>query len=254
VQQRAAQELASQQAALPTLVEANLAGTEIVEQDVVEEELIDEDVVEEDLVEEDLPEDDEDLAEEELEDDDLEADDLAADAAARQDMTDEAVSDLFDDFADGTDIGHVSTPFVTHVSPRPKESTPVAKPAHRHRTAEGAGPAPSPKNAPPRAGKRAAVASHGGSVPESKRGPASGPKHPPATAAAASPHKTKAAGEGKGTPAKSVPTKAKKKPGGKQAVQDEWGFFDPNQCGFPALIAKLDAITETEETPRKRRP
>ena len=25
-------------------------------------------------------------------------------------------------------------------------------------------------------------------------------------------------------------------------TQDEWAFFDPNQCGFPALIAKLDEI------------
>jgi hypothetical protein len=26
------------------------------------------------------------------------------------------------------------------------------------------------------------------------------------------------------------------------ASQDEWRFFDPSQCGFPALIAKLDEI------------
>jgi hypothetical protein len=24
---------------------------------------------------------------------------------------------------------------------------------------------------------------------------------------------------------------------------DEWGFFDPEQCGFSALLAKLDEIT-----------
>jgi hypothetical protein len=29
-------------------------------------------------------------------------------------------------------------------------------------------------------------------------------------------------------------------------VNDEWGFFDPNQCGFPALIAKLDEIASRE--------
>ena len=29
-------------------------------------------------------------------------------------------------------------------------------------------------------------------------------------------------------------------------AQDEWGLFDPNQCGFAALLAKLDEITETE--------
>lgn len=32
---------------------------------------------------------------------------------------------------------------------------------------------------------------------------------------------------------------------GKQAkpIQDEWGFFDPEQCGFAALLAKLEEIT-----------
>jgi hypothetical protein len=32
-------------------------------------------------------------------------------------------------------------------------------------------------------------------------------------------------------------------------IQDEWGFFDPEQCGFAALLAKLDEMTEScEET------
>ena len=26
-------------------------------------------------------------------------------------------------------------------------------------------------------------------------------------------------------------------------VQDEWGFFDPEQCGFSTLLAKLNEIT-----------
>jgi len=30
-------------------------------------------------------------------------------------------------------------------------------------------------------------------------------------------------------------------------AQDEWGFFDPEQCGFSALLAKLDEITETDD-------
>lgn len=30
-------------------------------------------------------------------------------------------------------------------------------------------------------------------------------------------------------------------------VQDEWGFFDPDQCGFRALLARLDAIAGTDE-------
>lgn len=37
-------------------------------------------------------------------------------------------------------------------------------------------------------------------------------------------------------------------------VQDEWGFFDPEQCGFAALIAKLDEIIETaDDAPLPRR-
>ncbi len=29
----------------------------------------------------------------------------------------------------------------------------------------------------------------------------------------------------------------------RKPIQDEWGFFDPAQCGFSALLAKLDEIT-----------
>lgn len=35
-------------------------------------------------------------------------------------------------------------------------------------------------------------------------------------------------------------------------VQDEWGLFDPSQCGFAALLDKLDEITAQERTGRKR--
>ena len=35
--------------------------------------------------------------------------------------------------------------------------------------------------------------------------------------------------------------------GSAKPLQDEWGFFDPDQCGFRALLARLDAIAETEE-------
>ncbi len=35
-------------------------------------------------------------------------------------------------------------------------------------------------------------------------------------------------------------------------VQDEWGFFDPNQCGFAALLAKLDEITDGEDAQVER--
>ena len=42
--------------------------------------------------------------------------------------------------------------------------------------------------------------------------------------------------------AKKRVAKSKTKP-----VQDEWGFFDPDQCGFAALLAKLDEITEQHD-------
>jgi len=36
-------------------------------------------------------------------------------------------------------------------------------------------------------------------------------------------------------------------------AQDEWGFFDPEQCGFAALIEKLEEITDKDDTPKPRR-
>jgi hypothetical protein len=35
-------------------------------------------------------------------------------------------------------------------------------------------------------------------------------------------------------------------------IQDEWGFFDPEQCGFAALLAKLDEVT-TKDAPARPR-
>ena len=46
-------------------------------------------------------------------------------------------------------------------------------------------------------------------------------------------------------PAAKKPIKRAKKP---KPVQDEWGFFDPEQCGFAALLAKLEEITDAEES------
>jgi hypothetical protein len=34
------------------------------------------------------------------------------------------------------------------------------------------------------------------------------------------------------------------RPAAAKPVQDEWGFFDPEQCGFSTLLAKLEEITE----------
>jgi hypothetical protein len=43
------------------------------------------------------------------------------------------------------------------------------------------------------------------------------------------------------------PTPLKKKKGKAKPAQDEWGLFDPAQCGFAALLAKLEEITEKED-------
>ena len=54
---------------------------------------------------------------------------------------------------------------------------------------------------------------------------------------------TAAAVAGAATADSPVPRRSKKS----KPVQDEWGFFDPEQCGFAALLAKLDEITEDED-------
>jgi hypothetical protein len=43
------------------------------------------------------------------------------------------------------------------------------------------------------------------------------------------------------------PDKEKEKEKKSKPVQDEWGFFDPEQCGFAALLAKLDEVTDSDE-------
>jgi hypothetical protein len=37
-------------------------------------------------------------------------------------------------------------------------------------------------------------------------------------------------------------------------IEDEWGLFDPEQCGFAALLDKLDEMTVTPPAPQPRRP
>jgi hypothetical protein len=59
----------------------------------------------------------------------------------------------------------------------------------------------------------------------------------PAARTASTPAAEKPRGKGKNNPR---PVKKKKNP------QDEWGFFDPEQCGFAALLTKLEEITDDE--------
>ena len=37
----------------------------------------------------------------------------------------------------------------------------------------------------------------------------------------------------------------------RRLVQDEWGVYDPDQGGFPALVDKLDEVTDSKETPNR---
>ncbi len=41
--------------------------------------------------------------------------------------------------------------------------------------------------------------------------------------------------------------RTRKQSGSAKPAQDEWGFFDPDQCGFAALLAKLDEITHLND-------
>jgi hypothetical protein len=61
----------------------------------------------------------------------------------------------------------------------------------------------------------------------------------PAALPAPTPAPEKPRGKGKNN---HRPAKKKKNP------QDEWGFFDPEQCGFAALLTKLEEITDDDPT------
>jgi hypothetical protein len=54
------------------------------------------------------------------------------------------------------------------------------------------------------------------------------------------------------TRAEKAAAQAKAPANGKKPVQDEWGLFDPEQCGFSALIEKLEEIS-TEDPPQPER-
>jgi hypothetical protein len=49
------------------------------------------------------------------------------------------------------------------------------------------------------------------------------------------------------TDAATAPRKKSRKKKYQRPVQDEWGFFDPEQCGFTALLAKLDEISNSSD-------
>jgi hypothetical protein len=86
--------------------------------------------------------------------------------------------------------------------------------------------------------------------------PASAPQVETAAAAAAVaapdvPTSPTAEGAGAVRKAKRAkPVAAKKTP--PRPAQDEWGLFDPEQCGFASLLAKLSEITEGNDPPAPR--
>jgi len=47
-------------------------------------------------------------------------------------------------------------------------------------------------------------------------------------------------------------TKPRRKRAKAVPPQDEWGFFDPDQCGFAALIEKLEEVTDKDDKPAPR--
>ena len=81
-------------------------------------------------------------------------------------------------------------------------------------------------------------------TPDEVRAPA------PAQAVAATPP-LPSFGAAQGETAVRKPRRRTKKP---KPIQDEWGFFDPEQCGFAALLAKLDEITHGRDEPDARPP
>jgi hypothetical protein len=88
------------------------------------------------------------------------------------------------------------------------------------------------------------------------------PAAPPSATAAAPAAEAEHAARGGEAEAESAPqdpssadaaAKKKKKRSSANPAQDEWGFFDPDQCGFAALIEKLEEITDKDDTPAPRR-
>jgi len=79
--------------------------------------------------------------------------------------------------------------------------------------------------------------------------PAQKPQRPRAVA------ENRARPAAKAAPAPPPPAAAeKKRPKRARPIEDEWGLFDPEQCGFAALLDKLDEITVATPQPQRRRP
>ena len=49
-----------------------------------------------------------------------------------------------------------------------------------------------------------------------------------------------------------APATSGRKKKAQKPAQDEWGMFDPAQCGFAALLEKLNEVTDKEESEQTR--
>lgn len=78
-------------------------------------------------------------------------------------------------------------------------------------------------------------------APEPEPAPAPAPE-PPAAPALTQPQ-----------PEPVRPAKTSRHRKGPKPPQDEWGFFDPDQCGFAALLEKLEEITRTNDSAKEKR-
>ena len=52
-------------------------------------------------------------------------------------------------------------------------------------------------------------------------------------------------------PRKNAPQPPQTRTANGSPVQDEWGIFDPNQCGFSALVDKLDEVADPQDHPER---
>ena len=81
------------------------------------------------------------------------------------------------------------------------------------------------------------------------------PPPPAVPAAARVPVAVAAAAPARPTEAQTRPHAAEepqaRRPRKSGPIQDEWGFFDPQQCGFAALLAKLDEFSDADEPPAR---
>ena len=62
--------------------------------------------------------------------------------------------------------------------------------------------------------------------------------------------RTRNYGRGRGEGKSAQPNKADQS--NSRSAQDEWGLFDPDRCGFAAVVQKLNEVTDDEDQKANR--